>query len=222
MKNMRGYNCYFKVKLKNIDFLFSSTNISCWAGLNNLYISKKHQIPEIQEKLNKINLVIPGIFNGYNTEWLAFNINELKEHLENGSIYIEDYETITSNYIPLLIEYINKITPCEIVKIQDKSFIKYKLIENYDNNLILLNFIRNLWHSPIKDYSTLFFENLKMSNKEDALEALTESNKLACKKLEIRNSPGHSNVHDYDLLKIKKTEELFKYKGNTTKGFLIT
>lgn len=226
------YSCHYNIILKNTDVLLKIQSTTCWAGLssNYLYFASKDIKEEVKKELEKIKKE-KNIITIYNNS----DLNILKDikYIKDRSIYIENFEKKeTIEYLPLLIQYINKITNCEIVEKSGKKYIKYKLIEGYDNNLILLNFIRNLWNTPSikyftkkseyanENYSIVFFNFLKDSKKEDALEALTEANKKACTKLEITNSPGHSNVHDYNLLKIKKTEDLFKYKGYMTIEFL--
>ncbi len=72
---------------------------------------------------------------------------------EENTIYINNFRLKeTKKYIPLLIKYINKITPCSLETINNVEYIKFQLLGTYDQSLILLNFIRNLWYSPDVTY----------------------------------------------------------------------
>lgn len=120
----------------------------------------------------------------------------------------------TKKYRKLLVSLINKITPCKI----KGAKIYYTPIEGYDNNLILLSFIRNLWHEPKAGYTKKFFEALKKSDLKDPLERLTFANKEAC---EEDNYPaGHCNCHKKSKLKIKSTKDLIGKKLVSTQHFL--
>ena len=145
-------------------------------------------------------------------------------------IYISTYtEKETEKYIPLLINIINKITTCKIVKFENESYIQFKLLNTYNQSLILLNFIRNLWYSVAiscyneKIYNIDFFEILESSvDYKDPLERLTFANLQACKINNINRSLGHCNAHSFASLKIKKTKDLLEYKDPSTMKFLTT
>lgn len=151
-------------------------------------------------------------------------------------IYIENYETEeTKDSIDLLLRLINEITPCNIVTINKKNYIEYKLLKTYDQNIVLLNFIRNLWNKPgvanekgegaeyAKDYTDIFFKTLAKTRLKDPLKRLTQANKEASINYKIEGfGPGHSNVHNYKDLKIKDTQSLLEFKGNSTRTFLIS
>lgn len=173
---------------------------------------------------------------GYNTACWAGIKNIIGKY---DSIYIERFrEPETEKYIKLLLNIINKITPCKIVKINKVEYIKYTLISGYDNNLILLNFIRNLWNCPLqyayvsgyngknmlKDYTLVFFETLSKIEEKDPLKMLIEANIEACKPLVYNHDlivgPGHSNAFPSRFLKIKNVDELLKYEGTSVKSFL--
>lgn len=179
-----------------------------------------------KEGINKL-----GNFAIYNSCWSSL------QQLPAGSfIYIDNYETEeTKDSIDLLLKLVNEITPCSIVNIKDKDYIEYKLLEHYDQNLILLNFIRNLWNEPgighlegkgapfVPDYSTIFFDVLKKTRYKDPLKKLTHANKKASVNYKLNGyGPGHSNVQGYDELKIKDVKSLMDFKGNSTRTFLIT
>jgi hypothetical protein len=138
-------------------------------------------------------------------------------------IYIEQYNLDETNkYIELLIGLINEIIPCKIITREKKEYIKYQLLGYYNNDLILLNFIRNLWHNPLYsyniDYTKIFFETLESSKLKDALEKLTEANIKASKGITMR--PGHSNVNPD--MKIKSTKELLDSPELSSTSIFLT
>jgi hypothetical protein len=123
----------------------------------------------------------------------------------------------TAKYQRLLISLINEITPCSIITRKSKKYIKFKLLGTYDKSLVLLNFIRNLWHEPLPGYSKDFFEVLRTSKKyKDPLARLMWANKKAVEMnaRKIIYSPGHSNVHPPERLKIKRSYMLKRMKSN--------
>lgn len=145
-------------------------------------------------------------------------------------IYITQFrEPETEAYIPLVLGLINEITPCKLKVINNIEYIQFKLLKTYDQSLILLNFIRNLWGAVRADiynlkseiYNIHFFKILKSSTEyKDPLQRLTNANLKACELLKIERSAGHSNVHSFKNLKIKTTADLLKYKGTNTLQFL--
>ncbi len=189
---MRGYQCYVH-HLRN-GVMEQNGNTACFAGLTGYYI------PNAKDQ--EVNMV-----------------------------YITQIRTKeTEKYLELLIRTINKITLCELVTINKQKYIKFQLLPSYDQSLVLLNFIRNLWCNPIQygiktvsiPYHKTFFEVLARSRRTDPLIKLTLANKKACELANFRGSLGHSNCHEYNRLKLKKTEELMNYKGNSTYIFLTT
>jgi len=136
-------------------------------------------------------------------------------------IYLSDYnQPETLEYQNLIVSVINEITPCKLVNIDNVWYIKFKLLGTYDQSLILLSFIRNLWYEPKAGYSKKFFESLKVATQEDPLERLTWANKEACD--DAGYGYGHSNVHKKSSLKVKKSKQLLEYKGLCTRTFLTT
>jgi hypothetical protein len=157
-------------------------------------------------------------------------------------IYISQFDCPeTAKYQDLLIGLINEITPCSFETVNGVKYIKYRLMDagaaegiflgQYNKNLILLNFIRNLWHEPPSGgglkagYLARFFTALAKSDEKykDPLQRLTWANKEACEfnKTPYKYSPGHSNVHESHTLKIKTTAQLMAFKCNSTGEFLI-
>lgn len=160
----------------------------------------------------------------------------LRRYESTKEIYIDEFEMPrTKDHIDRLVKIVNEITPCEIITINKKRYIKVKMLETYDQSLVVLNFIRNLWYEPIpfaigsKEYEAkvglytdTFFEILKKSRFKDPLKRLTKANKVACEKAGAKSYYGHSNFNIADKLKIKEKEQLLKYKGESTSGFLTT
>lgn len=157
-----------------------------------------------------------------NTSCFAGIMNIPKENY----IYIKDFECEeTQKYIPLIIELINKITPCSIVTINRIKYIKFKLLETYDQSLILLNFLRLLWYDPKEVYgkssfSLSFFRYLSKSRYKDPFKRLTKANKIANEEQSYRyHIKGHSNCfgrnafgESYKFL-ILETKDLLNFKG---------
>jgi hypothetical protein len=146
-------------------------------------------------------------------------------------IYITNFKTKeTSVYIPLIVEYINKLTPCEIVKIEKQDYIKFTLLKQYRKSLVLLNFIRYLWCSPKtydhgknNEFSLTFFKTLEqLNNTEDAFVNLTTANKAASEQIPVTHAIGHSNVFDYNRLKILTTKDFNEYNSATDLMYFFT
>lgn len=185
-----------------------------------------HKIKDNTLEMNINNSCWAGI--RYYQKVRGRNYNDIIDN-ENPIIYIEKYEEEEQKeHVDLLLSIINRITPCKITVIDDKKYIEYHLIEGYDNNLILLNFIRNLWNEPYHNYSTYFFKYLKSSRYKYPLAKLTDANIKACKQVEVdgnkifRYGPGHSNVNQPDKMVIKNTKDLIGVKFNCTTTFLTT
>jgi len=183
----------------------------------------------VQNKLEKNNndACWAGINGPLGKGW-GFNIKMDKEN--EKFIFVDRFvEKETQAYIPLLIRILNKVTPTELVEIDGKQYIKTKLLGTYDQSLIILNFLRNLWSCPtvfngtqarFKDYIPTFFETLKTARKyKDPLKRLLWANKIACEKAGCV-SMGHSNIHSHDKLQIRPMEELIAYNGHSTMEFL--
>lgn len=192
---LRGYECYVSMYFGKV--LKQSESTACWSMMSYL-----------------------GYWTG---KWDVYNkpLGDREKAFIGKKIYIEQYKcSETEHYVPLLTATINEITPCQVVKIKKTDYIEYESLATYNQNLILLNFIRNLWHEPVrnKGYSVKFFEALKTATQADPLERLTWANKEAC--ITTTYSPGHSNVHTKASLKIKTSEQLRNYAGQSTADFL--
>lgn len=205
---MRSFDCLYYIK--HYKKLHQIPNKACWAGL-------KHFDKNINPKL----LYDRGVNDA------SINL-KLKK-----SIYIDSYiDPLTEMYIEPLLNIINQITLCKLEEIDKKVYIKYDLLEKYDQNLILLNFIRNLWHTPagkiFTPYTTKFFENIVSNplNYKDPISLLTWANKDAVEevtnKVQYLGSPGHSNVHDHNRLIVKDLPDFLEFNYNGTSTFLTT
>lgn len=145
-------------------------------------------------------------------------------NLFGKDIYIRKYtEKKTDKYQDLLIDIINEITPCKKKTLGEllskEEYIQFRMLSCFNKSLVLLSFIRNLWHEPIAGYTDKFFKALEKSGEKykDPLERLTWANKEACTDGSMY-SPGHSNVHPKEKLLIRKKEDLLKttYMSSTT------
>lgn len=205
---MRSFDCLYYIK--HYKKLHQITNKACWAGV-------KHFDKNIK----------PTSLWGRVVNDESINL-KLKK-----SIYIDSYiDPLTEMYIEPLLNIINQITLCKLEEIDKKVYIKYNLLEKYDQNLILLNFIRNLWHTPVgksfTPYTTKFFENIVNNplNYTDPISLLTWANKDAVEevtnKVQYLGSPGHSNVHDHNRLIVKDLPDFLEFNYNGTSTFLTT
>ena len=202
---MNSFNCHISHKLKD-GSLNKNVSTACWAVLSRYY--------DREDK---------------------FGIKDIDKQ-EEDIIYISNFRrTQTEKDIPLLIQLINEISPCELVTINNIEYIKFQLLKTYDQSLILLNFIRNLWNHPgvshtegaqqpfLPKYIDIFFDELKKSKYQDPLQKLTDANKKACVDYrECSYGLGHSNVHTAKDLIIKDSKSLLQSKISSTRDFLIT
>lgn len=98
-------------------------------------------------------------------------------------IYIADFQDyIKEDYINKMIYIINKITPCRIINYKNKKYIAYRFIKDatwYNNNLVVLNWIRGLWHHQrgLKDVEEFYQDIMKYDDNEDPLYFLMSCNK---------------------------------------------
>lgn len=209
--DMRTFSCHY-YKLDEKEKLVKNSNSACWAGLRRYEVSKK---PDGNLNYGSGKYVMQEDYN---------------------TIYIDEFEMPrTKDHIDLMVKIVNEITPCELVTINKKKYIKFKMLKTYDQSLVVLNFVRNLWFEPIpfmtgsKEYNAkvglytdTFFETLKKSRFKDPLKKLTRANKVACEKAGAKSYYGHSNFNIASKLNIKETSQLLKYKGESTSGFLTT
>ena len=194
---MNSFNCHMSHKLKD-GSLNKNISTACWAVLRRYY--------DREDK---------------------FDIKDIDKQ-EEDIIYISNFRrTQTEKDIPLLIQLINEISPCELVTINNIEYIKFQLLKTYDQSLILLNFIRNLWFDPSREFRSSyapyyieFFKELNNINEKDPLARLTLANKNACTTLNFPYGAGHSNIGKPHELVVKTTQSLLNYKGSCTQAFL--
>ena len=167
------------------------------------------------------------------------------ENVPNGwhfdEILISQFdEPETRGYQSLLVNIINDITPCAFEIHNGSRYIKYKMLvppglkfENYvyshanpiphdamyEQNLVLLHFIRYLWNQPVAGFTKRFFQYLELCDYPDPLSRLTWTNQSAVKDCcSPYSSPGHSAIHPG--LIIKKKDQLLNWSGGTCTAFL--
>ena len=130
---MRCYKCYI-YHLQNKK-LVKNSNDACWAGLNRARFSD-----------DKGDYIILDA--------------KTKDY-----IYIDKYiePEITDKQRKRIIYLLNKITLCKFEKIDNKTYIKYKLLNNHYSNLLLLNFIRILWYTNLSFNNEQFFIDISKS-----------------------------------------------------------
>lgn len=150
-------------------------------------------------------------------------LNNVKENEIVGIYKVNQKET--SQYIELIVQLINKITDCKYDA--ENDCIEYKMLKGFNRNLILLNFIRYLWFSPLNnEASTVFFKKLSdlfnNTNINDPLVLLTIANRYTAKVIGYVETPTHCNYYHYSYLQIRKTNELLNCNFNSTKQFLCS
>lgn len=142
---------------------------------------------------------------------------------KGSSIWIDDYRyKDTEEYIELIVKVINEIQPCKLIEHEGKTYIEYKLIGLYNNDLILLNFVRNLWNEHQPGYSLAFFKKLKTlrnSKKYTAFEKLTAANVHAVEVCNKKGIGNHSNCHEGVQIR-KLPDNFYTTQLYTTKSFL--
>lgn len=160
-------------------------------------------------------------------------------------IYIYKFRyPATEMYINLAVDTVNEVTPCSLVTIDEKEYIKYKLLKRYNADLLLLNVIRNLWYSfpkysqtfykDLEDYNKRFFEELKkLEDEPDPILRITTANQRAIDSfpdsVAAKYTAGHSNFVRFSKQKKKidfdkwlKDKASDEYIGMRLSNFLTT
>ncbi len=165
-----------------------------------------------------------GPEGGKITQHVCWNpLNWSKDIYPKGAvIHIDKYQDeVTEKYVKLLVGIINEIQPCSLVEAGKKTYISYKIIGIYNNDLILLNFIRNLWHEHKAGYAAGFFTELKKLAKSDLspMEKLTAANVAGVASCAMSGNGHHSPCHE--RVKVQKLPKSF-YSRNVgeTRDFL--
>ena len=187
---MRCYKCYI-YHLQNKK-LVKNSNDACWAGLNRARFSD-----------DKGDYIILDA--------------KTKDY-----IYIDKYiePEITDKQRKRIVYLINKIVPCKFEKIDNKTYIKYKLLNNHYSNLLLLNFIRILWYTNLSFNNEQFFIDISKPKPRnlDYLEFM-----MTCVKNNVNNMDSwgfgdHNFVYKNIIPKTK--EILLEYTGSSMQNFL--
>jgi len=148
--------------------------------------------------------------------------------------YIYIYKFNNTKDLPRLVQLINNITSCKIVKINNKKYIRYKLIDwdkdrvknracfFYSKNLLLLNIIRLNWYRAsqfnIDQFKKDIFNNCRGTDSLYFLLKCIKDNVIDKSQGRGINFGDHSPIYKNIILKKKK--DLFKYKGNSMQIFL--
>lgn len=167
-------------------------NSACWAYLN--YFSENYW----QKELN-----------------VSFKRNP-------DIIYISDYieKDLEEKYRKQLIYILNKITPCKEIIYNGINYLAVRLIHHdwYDNNLVILNWVRGLWHEQSTlDVNKFYTMIMKYKDEDDPLYFLMNCNK-ECYNLNKYGQFDHSNVGEGIIPKNK--EELFVRKEPGLRHFM--
>ena len=140
----------------------------------------------------------------------------------NKDIYIDKYiePEIIDKQRKRIVYLINKIVPCKFEKIDNKTYIKYKLLNNHYSNLLLLNFIRILWYKNGSFNNEQFFIDIcKPKTKGlDYLEFMMTCIKNNVESNDSWNYGNHSFVYKNIIPKTK--EILLEYTGSSMQNFL--
>lgn len=191
---MRSFDCQY-YHLSNNKLPTLTTNPACWGSIplgKTIYIDKYIE-PETTQHIQKLLSIV----------------NEIRECEIVDVAVIENEANLPPN------ERCSKSMPCSLgmyrqclmygyscvkkpeLKETIKRLIKFPLYNEYNKNVLLLNFVRNLWHEPIPNYTKIFFDNL--DGHKDPMKRLTYANMIACRSWQPK-SPymelvGHSNVY---------------------------
>jgi len=156
--------------------------------------------------------------------------SDIKNYIYKDYIYIDHKSIIKTKYLKRLVNLINNITECKLVNINNKNLIKYKIFNQnlsqnccYKTNLVLLNFIRTLWHKPSGFNNKKFYKSImKNLKRQESLYFLMECLKNSVIKLNNRNSMygDHSNIYPNIIPKHKN--KLINKKWLSCKKFMIS
>jgi hypothetical protein len=194
---MRGFQCYY-YRMRDNNKLIAEGNRSCWAGINNeCYFYDKIQKERIVFKL-------------------------LPENKDD--IFIDQFKvtcgTVSEKDIKRVVHLINKITPCKLVKIKKKQYIKYRKVGYYYSDLLLLNIIRMLWYQPKRFNMEEYYKSIHDRFKGDPLIFLMERIK---NQVDESATAGYSyGDHSciYKNIVPKTKQQLLDYKKGSMENFI--
>jgi hypothetical protein len=181
---MRNYSCYYYRYDRKNKKLISNKNTACWSYLD--HFSENYWAKE------------------FNT---VFKRNP-------DIIYVSNYieKDLDEKYRKQLIYILNKITPCREIVYNGVNYLAVRLIHHdwYDNNLVILNWIRGLWHEQATlDVNKFYTMIMEYKDEDDPLYFLMNCNKK-CYNLSKYGNFNHSNVGEGIIPKNK--EQLFLRK----------
>lgn len=203
------------IKNKNDKYYNINLNNSCFAGL------KGHDEFLISTRLDKIDKKFANsLIKAINTiTKCEFRKISLKDTLyESISKEIEDDDLFPG-------QIYNKQKYLKYIKsaLKEKRFIYFKSLGTYVKDLLLLNFIRLIWHSGgyINDFDRELFKKrvIEMDHSKDCLKQLLTFNKECCL---VRKNPnnndyfiedvGHSNTFRGDKVKLLRKYGIKTFK----------
>ena len=196
---LRGFQCYY-YKLDDKYILRQNSNTSCWAGLKNA----------------------PSTYTYYEGE--GNNIKSITPIFTDNYIYIDKYkqDRVSEKSVKRIVELINKITDCSIVKINEIDYIKYDCLPNHYQNLTLLNIIRMLWYAPHNFNNRTFLQKsiFEDDSTEDPLSFLLRIIDLNIDKTQTYIGYGDHSCIYKNIIITRTKEDLLNYKGTSMQYFL--
>lgn len=204
---MRGYECFFYFRSKDNKKLYPTKNNACWANVDKSNLAWRGR--QTCESDNDSTIVDKDLY-------------------ESTIIYIDRWNEgnqVTNKNCIRIVNLINNITECKFITINNKKYIKYKLLDHYSSDLVLLNIIRMLWYEPGYFNIEQYYKDIhkRKPKDKDSLEFIYE-----CVKDNVRTVKKSANSYEqYDNhscinlnIKPKTSEQLYKYKGSTQVNFL--
>lgn len=217
---VNSFSCNYFYKNKKTKKYFANGNNSCWAGLNysleRVYLLGNNNIDYIYNIKRKIE----GS-SSFNEE--DFDFENIYILLPKQHTYDNLNKLLYNKYITRIVNLINKITPCKKVIINDKLHIKYKLLNMYSQNLVLLNIIRMLWYKPFNINIDNFIQNI-LKPKEKNKDVLYFMFETINNTIEENPNRGQYKYGDhsciYKNIKLKTSKQLLDYEGTSMEMFL--
>jgi hypothetical protein len=175
--------------------------------------------PDNKLKQNPNAACWAGLRGAHGKDFLFKNVN--KEY--KGIIFIKEFrcKDVDESIVNRMIYLINKITPCKLVKIEEKEFIRIKVFERYSQNLVILNFIRMLWYKNGGFNHEKFFEDIFEDIRyRDPLLFLMECVKKNVQEKRYYDYGNHSLIYAGIIPKSKKY--LKDYKRSEMEDFMTS
>lgn len=203
------------------------------------------EIPKLSADVHTYSIEnSPGVFPEP-TEKMCWRWVPSKPQFEGQRILVRIYKYRYWKYFKVMVDLLNKLTPVEVEMRKRTPYVYITLLPYYDQNVLLLRYLKYLWHDPVETYfyneslfddvythNTAFFENLK--DYDDAMVSLTNASVAANKAVEeklcgktifnyIKEGIGHSNYFPNAV--VKTTKEFLNFNhwglfGYSTRDFL--